>query len=742
MKQVHRLLVCVCAAAFFLVRVPSSEATDYADVIAQMKRYIEDQMQANWVTGLSVALVDDQDTVWVEGFGYADKEKGIKADKDTVYQIGSVSKTFTALAIMQLVEQGRVDLNAPVTDYLPEFTINPPLRKGPSGDGTITLQTMLTHHSGIPCDIFNGGWTRGANPGFMDWLLSYFATDTAAYPTNFVLAYSNSAYTLMEAVIENVSGRSLTQYADENFQKIGMPNSSYYPDNAYIHEKLSKEYYGDTVVENFYVNMPTAGSIYSTAEEMAAYIKMIHAGGMGTVVPLLQPATLDLMMTAQNESVPLDFSTRIGLCWFLDDSALAYAGRVAWHNGATILFRAHLEILRDYKLGVLVVANSATAGGAVENIAKEALKLAVEEKAGLVEPAPIPAPYSPPASWTQDRLEELAGSYVDTSGYVLVSAVPGGIRLVTSARGNPTRDLPVMEEGPRPARKVLRDSYTLIPRENGRFSQADSQEFEVEFSVVSGRSVMAIHAGIEAVLKGEKYAPSGPLSTAWTDRFGNYAVKDLYAADSSLFTPRELGLTARALVLKEKDGLLIIEKDSGQQRVIEPLSDTLGVYRGIGRNLGQSVRIVTVDGREQVRIEGATYGRAGQYPVVNRTEAESGDLFGVDAVAAEAITAPFDEYIVMLAPDGSVYSAVFHGMQKGRVRCNYTSGLRKFLADQPPFSGAPLRVRMLETSIPASLARGDYTFITAALPAGYSPTSREDAESKALQYGEVTVTVR
>jgi CubicO group peptidase (beta-lactamase class C family) len=742
MRQVQWLLVCACAAALSLARVPSAEATDYSGVIAQMKLYIEEQMQANQVTGLSIALVDDQTAEWVEGFGYADKEKGIKADGDTVYQIGSVSKTFTALAVMQLVEKGYIDLDRPVTDYVPEFSIKPPLRKGPGPDGQITLRTVLTHHSGIPGDLFNGAFTRGAYPGFMDWLLSYLANDHAAYPANFALAYSNSAYTIMEKVIENVSGQSLKQYADANFQKIGMPNSSYYPDNDFIRNELSKEYYGDTVIENFYVNIPTAGSIYSTANEMAAYLKMIHADGIGSGGPLLLPATLDQMMTVQNASIPLDFTTRIGLCWFLSDSALAYAGRIGWHNGATIIFRTHLEILRDQKLGVLVIANSATAGGAVETIAKQALKLAVKEKAGLVEPTPIPVPYSPPASWTQDRLEALAGSYVHSSGYVLVSAVQGGLQVTSPTGRNSTRGLPIMEEGPRLSRKLRSGSYTLIPRENGWFSPADSQELEVEFSVISGRSVMVIHSGGDTELMGERYVPSGSLSGAWTDRFGSYAVKDLYHADSDLFTPRELELTAQAVVLKEKDGLLLIEKDSGQQRVVEPLSDALGVNRGLGRNLGQSVRIVTVGGREQIRIEGATYGRPGQYPVVNHTEVGSGDLFGLDAVAAEAIIAAFDEYIVMLAHDGSVYSAVFDRVRRGQVRFGYVRGLRKFLANQPPFSGVPVRFRVLEMSIPATLAKGNYTFITAALPAGYSPTSREDAESKALHYGELTVTVR
>ena len=90
----------------------------YANTAAQMTTYIENSMAQGNVTGLSIALVDGQNVVWSRGFGYADKEANLPATADTIYEIGSLSKTFAATAIMRLVEEGRMDIDLPLSTYL------------------------------------------------------------------------------------------------------------------------------------------------------------------------------------------------------------------------------------------------------------------------------------------------------------------------------------------------------------------------------------------------------------------------------------------------------------------------------------------------------------------------------------------------------------------------------------------------------------------------------------------------
>jgi len=94
---------------------------DYAGIFETLKPFLEREMAEKGIPGLSIAIVDDQQVVWAEGFGMADPHERKPATVATVYRIGSVSKLFTDIAIMQLVERGELNLDAPRTDYLPNF---------------------------------------------------------------------------------------------------------------------------------------------------------------------------------------------------------------------------------------------------------------------------------------------------------------------------------------------------------------------------------------------------------------------------------------------------------------------------------------------------------------------------------------------------------------------------------------------------------------------------------------------
>ena len=112
-------------------------------------------MKKNSVTGLSIALVDDQRIVWAEGFGYADQEKKIPATADTLYRVGSISKLFTDTAAMQLVEQGKLDIDQPLKKYIPNFSI----KSRYPDTAEITPRQLMTHHSGLPRDRLKGFMT-------------------------------------------------------------------------------------------------------------------------------------------------------------------------------------------------------------------------------------------------------------------------------------------------------------------------------------------------------------------------------------------------------------------------------------------------------------------------------------------------------------------------------------------------------------------------------------------------------
>ena len=217
-----------CATVPLTERPEVVRMGDYSIVESFASSLIEQEMKINKITGLSIAVVDDQRIVWSEGFGFADKSGDLRASADTVYNVGSVSKLITATAVMQLAEQGKIDIDAPIQTYLPEFRIK---TRFPDA-GPVTVRSMLTHHSGMPSDYLKG-WVLGMEPpegnadAFME-LAGQLGDEYIASPPENVFSYSNLSYSLLGAVVSRVSGEDFSGYVDRHIlEPLGMSHSSF-----------------------------------------------------------------------------------------------------------------------------------------------------------------------------------------------------------------------------------------------------------------------------------------------------------------------------------------------------------------------------------------------------------------------------------------------------------------------------------------------------------------------------------
>ncbi len=329
---------------------------------------------------------------------------------------------------------------------------------------------------------------------------------------------------------------------------------------------------------------------------MTKYIRMIHAGGVAEGVWVLRPETFEAMVTPQNASVALDFDFRIGFMWWLSNPDLAYAGRLCEHGGDTILSHTACKILRDHKLGVVVVTNTITGAAIRDNIAVKTLQLALEEKTGLRPPHVTPE-LSPVVSGSASQLDAIAGIYIPVlpadllytgalsgSQYDRIDRSGGGLTWTQDAGSSS----PVTQ--------------TLVPRANGRFSPPDSQETEYEFQTVSGRKVMvAYHKGFRR-LNADRYDPAA-IPVAWAGRVGTYQIVNM---DADYLLRSYPGFSERYfdVTLSIKDGLLLLGT-----LLLAPVSDTLAYKPGLARNLSTAVQIVNVDGEEQLEFGGYRYRR-------------------------------------------------------------------------------------------------------------------------------------
>ena len=254
---------------------------DYSGVIAALQQDIPATMQAAGVVGLTIALVDGPRVVWTQGFGSADREAGMPVTADTLFHIGSLSKTFSAIAVMQLVERGLVDLDKPLSTYVPEFSLLPRFR-----NSEITVRSVLDHHSGVPGDVFNGLITAGRpNPVFRAWLNAALPAMYPEHKVNTVYAYNNSGYVLLQRLVEKVSGLPFEVYAQRNlFGRMGMASSTF-DDTKTPASRLTRNYSAIMAADGMVAGVQreprelvdgwTAGSITSSARDMAKYVSML-----------------------------------------------------------------------------------------------------------------------------------------------------------------------------------------------------------------------------------------------------------------------------------------------------------------------------------------------------------------------------------------------------------------------------------------------------------------------------------
>ena len=180
-----------------------AEATRAADL------WVEGQRQYRKIPGLSVALAQGDQTVWAKGFGTTDRARKTPATPDTIYSICSISKLFTAVALMQQWEQGKVALDAPITEYLPWAK----LADDPRESVPVTLRGALTHSAGLPRESDHAYWT---GPDFpfpsQDAIRSRIGSQSPLYPASTTWQYSNLGLTLVGEAVEAVSGQPFDDY--------------------------------------------------------------------------------------------------------------------------------------------------------------------------------------------------------------------------------------------------------------------------------------------------------------------------------------------------------------------------------------------------------------------------------------------------------------------------------------------------------------------------------------------------
>jgi len=325
-----------------------------ADLEAYLDGMMPAQLAREDVAGATIAVVKDGHVLFAKGYGFADVEtrKPVVADT-TLFRPGSISKLFTWTSVMQLVEQGKLDLDKDISEYL-DYKIPPAF------DKPITLRNVMTHTPGFEesiKDLFVG------NAQQMVPLETYMKAHKPEriYPPGTTPAYSNYATSIAGYIVQRVSGKPFEQYVHDNiYAPLGMNHTTFVqPLPADLQPNMSNGYSrASQKAQSFeFVQGFPAGSVATTATDMCKFMMAHLQDGQFNGGQILKPETAKLMHSAQIGPDPRLNKMALG---FYEETQNGH--RIIGHGGDTVYFHSDLHLILDANVGFFVSYNSAGRG--------------------------------------------------------------------------------------------------------------------------------------------------------------------------------------------------------------------------------------------------------------------------------------------------------------------------------------------------------------------------------------------
>lgn len=389
----------LCASVFADERANIAPRSDYATVVAALQSMILHEIEDKQLPAFSIALVDGNQIVWAQGFGYQDPEHKIPATAHTVYRVGSVSKLFTDIGIMQMVEAGKINLDVPVSQNIPDFHPNNPFKE------RITLRELMSHRSGLLREPPVGNYFDPTEPTLQATVRSMNSTELVYEPGTH-LKYSNAGIAVVGYALEELNHQSFPEYLKQAvLRPMGMRESAFAPEPA-LQRNLAKAYMWsyDGVkfpAPTFELGLAPAGCMYSTVTDLAQFLMVLFNGGRGPNTHLLKQDTLDQMWVPQFAKPGQKKGYGLGFAISELDGH-----RVIGHGGAIYGFATEVVGMPEDKLGVVTVTTMDAANAVTNAVARQALRMMLAMRTG--KPLPQVESTTPVAP---ELARKLAGRY-------------------------------------------------------------------------------------------------------------------------------------------------------------------------------------------------------------------------------------------------------------------------------------------------------------------------------------------
>ncbi len=536
---------------------------DYSYAIEYVDYQINKLMKKHDLPSIVVALIDDQNVVYEEAYGLANIEQSTAATLDTVYKLGSITKLFTGIEIMRMYEEGLVDLDAPITDYIPGFSINSRF----SSSEPITIRSILAHRSGLPRNDTLLAWYWESFPDVLKAQTDSLTNAYQAFPAGYRYKYSNIGYNVLGRLIEVIrvieppDPKAVSGWPYYMSDQILVPmemNDSAFGSDQLLYETNSKlditmGYYNEDgknkPYNQFDIIRLGSGNMQSTMHDMVKFTQYIFKIGEVNNNYIIGNDTLWSMFEEQYTR-PTD-PQPMGLTWFTDREQVGEL--TVFHSGTNQGFISMLALLPERKLGFVIFSNSDAFEDVQNQITFDTLKLMLETKFGIatVEEKPIET-----AAVSNDTIEKYAGKYVLNGETIEV--LFSGNQLKAIYQGQKITMVPISQS-------KFRLSHWL----------ANVEDIELEFFVdgTDDEDIMVITAGDHFVCPRYPDIESG--SSFWNELTGKY---DASPRIPSVYSDAD---TMGTIEIKVEDNVLL----TSDNKVLKPISDTEiiivgGIYDG------------------------------------------------------------------------------------------------------------------------------------------------------------------
>jgi D-alanyl-D-alanine carboxypeptidase len=356
MKKVLSFLI----NAFLLVSTVKAQVSvsNHPEVVGNIKlleAWIQSQMAYRGLPGMSIGIVYDQNLIWTKGFGYADVAKKVPVTPATIYRMASVTKTFTATAIMQLRDAGKLSLDDPVAKHLPWFSIKNPFADAPA----ITIRHLLTHTSGLPREAAYPYWTDSHFPT-IEQIQGTLPNQEVVFAPETQWKYSNLALALGGEIVAKVSGEPYEVYVRRHIlEPLGMSHSTVlFPVDdisrlAVAYGRRMPDGKREIRPEMDCKGISPAANLSSTVEDLARYVAFQMGDGKVDGKLILKANTLQEMHRV-HWLLP-DWKSGWGIGFAVNRKENR---TIVGHGGSLAGYRTQISFCPEEKVGIIVLTNA------------------------------------------------------------------------------------------------------------------------------------------------------------------------------------------------------------------------------------------------------------------------------------------------------------------------------------------------------------------------------------------------